>query len=66
MDRGVGRCPESREEQENLVLFDQLARHLHSLGRRVTIIVADEVDLAAVDTTGLVDHLEEGLVRPAD
>ena len=37
---------------KHLVLLDQLADHLDGLGRLIAVVVADEVDLAAVDAAG--------------
>ncbi len=66
VDRRVGRCAQRVEQAEHLVLLDELARHLDRLGRRVAVIERDEVDLAAVDAAGVVDHLPEDLVSLAD
>src|SRR2546423_1501950 len=66
LDCGVARGAERREDQELLVAFDQLAGLLHRLRRAVGVIVGDEIDLAAVDATGVVDHPEIGTHRLAD
>ena len=46
--------------EENLVLLDQLAGHLHGLGRLVAVVVGDHVDLAAVDAAFGVDLVQIG------
>ncbi|MGX0994111.1 hypothetical protein AB7M38_001403 [Bradyrhizobium diazoefficiens] len=58
-DRGVRGCAERLEDQQNLVALDQLARLLDRLRRRIGVVIADEVDLAAVDAALVVDHPEE-------
>ncbi len=60
VDGAVGGCSEGLEQERDLVLLDQLADHLHRLGRAVAVVVADEVDLAAVDAALVVDLLEVG------
>src|SRR5262252_7223355 len=45
-------------DYEDLILFDQLARHLDGFGRRIGVVVGDEIDLAAVDATLGIDHFE--------
>src|SRR6185437_4275037 len=60
LDRGVGRGAEGLEHERDLVLLDELADHLDGLGRAVAVVVADEVDLAAVDPALVVDLLEVG------
>jgi hypothetical protein len=59
-------CPAAVEQQQHLVLLDELARLLDRLRRAVAVVVADEVDLAAVDAALLVDHLEVRGDRLAD
>src|SRR6185436_4071781 len=62
----VGWCPERLEDQENAVLFDELANLLHRLGRAIRVVDADEVDLSAVDSPFAVDLLEEGSLELSD
>jgi hypothetical protein len=64
MHRVVGGGPERAEHQQHFFLFDELACLLDRLGRRVRVIEADELDLAAVDSAFGVDLLEIGLLRP--
>ena len=52
--------------KQNFVALDELARLLDRLGRAVAVVIADEVDLAAVDAAGVVDHLEIGGLGLAD
>ena len=47
-----------------MVILHQLAGEFDRLGRAVTIIERDEIDLAAVDAALLVDHPEIGCLRP--
>ena len=58
LDGGVGRGAERLEDEGDLVLLDELAHHLDRLGRAIGVVVADEVDLAAVDAALVVDLLE--------
>src|SRR2546430_7949344 len=48
---------------QHLVALDQLAHLLHRLGRRVTVVIGDEVDLTAVDAAFGVHFLEVGVDR---
>src|SRR5712691_1070253 len=57
-DRAVGGSANRARGAKNIVAFDQLARLLDRLGRRVAVIVGDKGDLAAVHTALVVDHLE--------
>jgi hypothetical protein len=41
-----------------VILFDQLARHLDGFGWTVAVVAADEIYLATVNTTLVVDHGE--------
>ncbi len=61
-----GRRAERIEYEKNLVFLDQLAHHFDGLRRAVTVVAANEVDLAAVDAALLVDHGEVGRLRLAD
>ncbi len=65
-DRAVGRGPERAGIQKHLIFLDQLARHLDGLGRRISVVVGDEIDLAAVHPALVVDHLVIGGHRFAD
>jgi hypothetical protein len=53
-------CAQGLEEGRHLILLHELPDHLHRLGRRVGVVVGDEVDLAAVDAALVVDLLEVG------
>src|SRR5690606_31880640 len=66
VDGGVGRRAEALEDQQRLVAFHQLARLLHRLGRAVAVIVAYEVDRAAVDAAIVIDLLDVGVDRLGD
>ena len=66
VDGGVGRGAERLEQRGHFVLLDQLADHLDGLGRAVAVVVADVVDLPAVDAALVVDLLEVGAERLAD
>jgi hypothetical protein len=46
------------EDKQDLVAFNELARLLDRLGRAVGVVVADEIDLTAVDTALSVDLLK--------
>ncbi|MHC2391758.1 hypothetical protein ACVIHB_006574 [Bradyrhizobium liaoningense] len=54
------------EDQQHLVAFDELARLFHRFGRRVGVVIGDEIDLAAVDAAFGVDLAEVGLLGLAD
>src|SRR5260370_37170221 len=56
LDRGIRRRADDLEGGENFVAFDKLAHLLNSLRRTVGIVVLNEIDLAPVDSTLLVDH----------
>ena len=64
--RVVGGGAERAEHQQHLLLLDEFSRLLDRLGRRVRIVEADELDLAAIDAAFGIDLLEIGLLRPAD
>ena len=66
LDRGIGRGAERLVDQQHLVAFDELARLLDGLRRRVGVIIGNEGDLAAVDAALLVDHAEIGGFGPPD
>ena len=66
LDRGVGRRADRTEHCQHLVALDQLADLLDRLRRAVAVVIADEVDLAAVDAALGVDLLEIGFGGPAD
>ena len=65
-DRHVERRAQHVEHRGDLVALDQLAGILHHLGRRVAVVEADEVDLAAVDAALGVQSLEVGRFRLAE
>src|SRR5262249_4056843 len=56
--RDVGGRSERAEDERDLVLLDELAGLLQALGRAVAVIEHDYVELASVDATLIVDHLE--------
>ena len=66
LDPDIARGAERREHQEDFIALDELADLLDRLRRRVRIVVGDEIDLAAVDATLIVDHPEEGGVGFSD
>jgi hypothetical protein len=58
LDRDVGRRAERAEQREHFILFDQPARLLDRLGRRVAVVQADQIDLAPVDPARGIDLVE--------
>jgi hypothetical protein len=62
----VRRRAQRVEDQQHLVALDQFARLLDGFWRAVGIVIADEVDLAAVDAALGVDLVEVGLFGLAD
>ena len=66
LDRRIRRGAERIEDQQDFVAFDQLAGLLDGLRRAVGVVIADEVDLAAVDAALGVDLLEVGFFGLAD
>ena len=60
LDRGVGVGADGRHRQENLVLLDELARHLQRLVGIVGVVIDDEIELAAVDAALGVDLVRIG------
>ena len=62
----LGGVPRVWKSEAHLVLLDELAHHLHRLGRAVAVVVGDVVDLAAVDAALVVDLLEVGADGLAD
>jgi hypothetical protein len=66
MDRRVRSRAERLEHGQHLVALDELADLLHSLRRRVTVVIGHESDLATVDAALVVDHLEIGFFGLAD
>jgi hypothetical protein len=65
-DRGVRRGAEGLEQERDLLLLDEAAHLLHRFRRAVTVVEADQIDLAAVHAPLLVDHLEVGSLGAAD
>ncbi len=63
---GIRRRAQRIEDEQHFVALHQLARLLDRLRRAVAVVVADEVDLAAVDAAGIVDLLEVGGFGLAD
>jgi hypothetical protein len=61
VNRGIARCSERTEDQQNFVAFDELAGLLHRLWRAVSVVIRNEVNLAAVDAAFGIDFLEIGL-----
>jgi len=59
----IGRGSKSVEQEQDLILFNQLANDFDCLRRAVAVIAADEVDLPTVDTSLVVDHREVGRLR---
>ncbi len=57
---GVRRGAQDLEGEEDFVAFHQLADLLHGLWWIVGVVILDEVDLATVDATLLVDHAKVG------
>ena len=66
VDRRIRRRAERIEDEQDFVALHELARLLDRLGRAIAVVIADEVDLAAVDAAGVVDHLEVGGLGLAD
>src|SRR6267378_3160247 len=66
LDCRVRRRAQRIEDEQNLVALHQLARLLDRLRRAVAVVVADEIDLAAVDAAFGVDLLEVGILGLAD
>ena len=66
LDRRIGGRAERVEHRQHFIALDQLAHLLHRLRGRVGVVVADEVDLAAVDAALFVDHPEVGFLGLAD
>ena len=66
LDRGIGWRADDLEGGKNFVSFDKLAHLLDRLWRTVAIVVLNEIDLAPVDSTLLVDHADIGGLHLAD
>src|SRR5206468_2472165 len=61
LDGGADTGSTERAEQEShFIALDELPGLLHRLGRAVSIVVGNEIDLAAVDATALVDRIDVG------
>jgi len=56
--RQIGGRTQDTIEQQHFVALDQSADLLHRLGRTIAVVVGDVVDLAAIYSTLIVDHLE--------
>jgi hypothetical protein len=56
----IGRRAQAAKNKCDPLLLDETASLLDGLGRAVTVVEADEIDFAAVDSAGLVDKLEVG------
>ena len=52
--------PSVRKHEQHLILLDQLPHLFDGFRRAIAVVAADEIDLAAVDATLLVDHVEIG------
>ena len=63
---GIGGGSKRVEDQQDIVVFDQLARLFERLWRAICVVVGDEIDLAAVDAAFVVDHLEKCRLGLAD
>ena len=66
VNSGIGRCAQCAQGQQDFILLYQTANHLHRFGRAVAIVQGDEVDLAAVNATCLVQLLEVSRLNLAD
>src|ERR1700678_1565292 len=64
--RRATRRAEAIEQKGDLLLLDQTPRLLDSLGRAIAVVETNQIDLATVHSTLLVDHFEIGEVRLAD
>src|SRR5438874_13283633 len=61
LDGGADAGSTERAEQEGyFIALDKLPGLLHRLGRAVSIVVGDEIDLAAVDAASIVDRIDIG------
>jgi hypothetical protein len=58
VDRRIGWRTQRAGEQQDLILFHQSTHLLYRTRWAVAVIQADEVDLAPVDATLVVDHFE--------
>jgi hypothetical protein len=65
VDCGVGRRAVCRKQQQHFFLLDELAHLLDGPGRAVSVVEADELDVAAVDAAVGIDLLEIGELRLA-
>ena len=66
LHRRVRGRAEELEGEQHFVALDQLAHLLDRLGRRVGVVILDQVDLAAVHAALIVDHLHIGGLGLAD
>jgi hypothetical protein len=58
LDSRVRRRPNRAKDEENLVALDKTPRLLERLRRTVSIVIADEIDLASVDAALIVTILK--------
>jgi hypothetical protein len=58
--------PNRTESEGDVVHFDQLARLVPGSPCQEAVVDTDQVDLAAIDATLIVDHLHVGLLGQAD
>jgi hypothetical protein len=66
LDGGVRRRADDLEGERNLVALDQLAYLLDCFWWAIGIVILDQIELAAVDATVVVDYPQNGCLRLAD
>ena len=66
LNNDIGYVAQALEDEGDLVLFDEPADLFDSLGRVVTVVEANQIDLAAINPAMLVEHLEVGKLGLAD
>ena len=64
-DGGIWARPESAIEKRDIVLLNELARHLKCLGRHVSIVQRQQLQLPAIDAALLVEHFKKGEIADA-
>jgi hypothetical protein len=62
----IGGRSQRIENQQHVVILDQLSSLLECRWRAISVVVGDEVDCAAVDSTLVVDHPDKRGFRLAD